>query len=146
MQLSQHFSLEELTHSDLATRKGIDNAPNVDQIENLKTLAGTLEQVRELLGHPIHINSGFRGIKLNAALGGAKASAHLEGLAADFVCPEFGTPQEICIEIAASNITFDQLIQEGAWVHISVDPRFRLQVLTAHFEGGKATYTSGLSA
>lgn len=145
MHLTTHFSLDELTASDLATRKSIDNTPNVDQIENLKILAGTLEQVRELLGHPLRINSGFRGVKLNAAVGGSKTSAHLDGLAADFVCPEFGTPQEIAIEIAASNITFDQLIQEGTWVHLSVDPRFRLQILTAHFEGGKAIYTNGIS-
>lgn len=146
MQLTEHFSLEELTHSEIALRKGIDNQPNADQIENLKTLAGTLEKVRELLGHPLHINSAFRGLKLNSAVGGSKTSAHLDGLAADFICPAFGTPQEIAVEIAASNITFDQLIYEGTWVHISVDPRYRLQVLTARFENGKATYTPGITA
>lgn len=144
MQLSEHFSLDELTHSDLAVRKGIDNTPDVDKVENLKILAGTLEQVRKLLGHPLHVNSAFRGPKLNAAVGGSKNSAHLEGLAADFTCPDYGDPKEICIEIAASNITFDQLIFEGSWVHISVDPRYRLQILTANFNNGKATYQSGI--
>jgi hypothetical protein len=144
VQASEHFSLEELTQSDVATRKGIDNTPDADTVENLKVLAGTLEQVRKLLEHPLHINSAYRGPKLNAAVGGSKVSAHLEGLAADFTCPEFGTPKEICLEIAASNITFDQLIYEGSWVHISVDPRYRLQILTANFSNGKATYISGL--
>lgn len=145
IQLTPHFTLEELTHSDLAVRKGIDNTPNVDQVENLKILAAEMEKVREILGHSVRINSGYRGVKLNTALGGTKTSAHLEGLAADFICPEYGAPKDICIELAASDLDFDQLIQEGTWVHLSVDPRMRRQVLTASFEGGKATYANGLT-
>jgi hypothetical protein len=141
LQLTEHFSLEELTHSDIGTRKGIDNTPDVDAVENLKVLARTMEQIRGLLGHPIHVNSGYRGPKLNSAVGGSKTSAHMEGLAADFVCPSFGTPKEIAVEIAASDIAFDQLIEEGTWVHISVDPRMRRQVLTATFSNGKASYS-----
>lgn len=144
MNLSQNFTLEELTHSDLAVRKGIKNDPDPDTLENLKTLASTLEQVREVLGTPILINSGYRCPKLNAAVGGSMTSAHVQGLAADFISPKFGTPREICLAVLKSGIPFDQIIQEGTWVHLSVDPRMRKQALTAHFANGKATYTQGI--
>jgi zinc D-Ala-D-Ala carboxypeptidase len=142
--LTEHFTLEELTHSEIAVRKGLDNTPNADQIQNLNILAGLLERVRDIVGGPLHIHSAFRSLKVNAAVGGSKNSAHLEGLAADFTCPSFGTPKEICIEIAASGLAFDQLIHEGGWVHISADPRYRQQILTANFKGGKATYVNGI--
>lgn len=142
--LTEHFTLEELCHSEIAVRKGIDNAPNADQIQNLNSLAGVLERVLDIVGGPLHINSAFRSLKLNTAVGGSKNSAHLEGLAADFTCPAFGTPKEICIEIAASGLAFDQLIYEGSWVHISADPRYRQQILTANFSGGKASYVNGI--
>ena len=148
MNLTDHFTLERLTHSDYAVRNNIDNTPNADQIENLKTLAQTLERVQKLLGGEIHVNSGYRCLKLNAALKGSQnpPSAHLEGYAADFTCPSFGTPLEICTAISKNRIPFDQLILEfGAWTHISVNPRMRQEVLTAHFTNGKVTYTQGLA-
>ena len=144
MRLTEHFMLEELVRSEIAVRKGLDNTPTEDIIQNLNILAGALERVRDLLGGPIFISSAYRSPKVNSAVGGSKTSAHLEGLAADFVCPSFGTPKEICIEIAASGLAFDQLIYEGSWVHLSVDPRYRQQVLTAVFSNGKATYSQGI--
>jgi zinc D-Ala-D-Ala carboxypeptidase len=144
MRLTEHFMLEELTRSEIAVRKGLDNTPTEDVIQNLNILAGALERVRDLLGGPIHISSAYRSPKVNSAVGGSKTSAHLEGLAADFTCPAFGTPKEICIEIAASGLAFDQLIYEGSWVHLSVDPRYRQQTLTATFSSGRATYSPGL--
>ena len=65
MKLSPHFSLEELTHSDIATRLGIDNTPTVEIINNLTFLAGELEYVRDILGNPMLISSGYRSYVLN---------------------------------------------------------------------------------
>ena len=141
MQLTDNFSLEELCFSEIATRKGIANDPTPDEIENLKILAQSLERIQKLFGHPIRISSGYRGQKVNAAIGGSTTSAHMEGYAADFTCPSFGTPLEVCKAIAASDLSFDQLIQEGTWAHLSIDPRMRRELLTATFSGGKATYS-----
>ena len=143
--LSEHFTLEDLTRSDVAIRKNLDNIPNAELIENLVELALALEKVRALLGYPIHINSAYRSVKVNAAVGGAYNSAHCLGYAADFTCEEFGTPQEVTQAIIDAGIAFDQLIYEGTWCHFSIDPRMRSEVLTAHFDGGRATYTEGIA-
>lgn len=142
--LSPHFTLEELTFSQTAQRKGIDNAPSIEIVAHLTTLAEGLEKVRSLLGEPIHITSGYRCQLLNAAIGGARHSAHMAGYAADFVCPGFGSPLQIVKAIAQSDIAFDQCIQEGTWVHISFDPAMRREVLTANFHQGEAYYTEGV--
>lgn len=120
MQLSEHFSLNELTHSDLAVRKGISNDPTPDVISNLTRLAELLEQVRKYLNKPISINSGYRCPKLNQAVGGQKASQHLLGCAADIRVSGM-TPDEIVKAIIQTDIQFDQMIREfDSWVHISV--------------------------
>ena len=142
MNLSDNFTLEQLTASGIALRKGIPNVPSADNIENLKVLAQTLERVQELLG-PLHIDSAYRSIRVNLAVGGSSHSAHIDGYAADIVAPGRG-PREVCEVIAGSGIHFDQLIQEGTWTHISVDPKMRQEVLTAHFLNGKVAYTKGL--
>jgi hypothetical protein len=144
MQLSNHFSLEELVRSDIASRKGLDNTPTPEIIANLTELALGLEKVRELLGHPIYVSSGYRGPKVNSAVGGSKNSAHMRGYAADFTSPGFGTPQDICHAIMDSTIDYDQLIFEGTWVHFSNDPQMRRMNLTAHFGNG-VTYTNGIA-
>lgn len=142
-QLTEHFSLEELTHSDTAERDGIDNTPSSDVLPNLQIVANGLELVRVLLGAPMHLNSGFRCPALNDEVHGVHHSAHEVGFAADFVAPDFGDPLAIVHAIQASDIQFDQVIQEGTWVHISFDPGMRRQVLTAHFGPGGTTYTAG---
>jgi hypothetical protein len=81
---------------------------------------------------------------LNKAVGGAFNSAHLSGYAVDFVCPDFGTPQKIAKHLADNLESFDQIIFEGTWVHISFAPAERKQLLTAHFGGGRTTYTEGV--
>lgn len=144
IKLSDHFTLEELTFSQTAGRKNIDNKPSLEKVAHLTRLAYCMEQVRALLGGPIRITSGYRSPALNAAIGGSKTSAHMNGYAADFVCPSFGSPLEIALTIAASSIKFDQCIQEGTWVHISFDPAMRREVLTAHFHQGEAYYTEGV--
>ena len=145
MNLSNNFTLEELTFSQTAVRKGLDNTPNDEQIANLTELAQSLERVQQLLGSPLHIDSAFRSPKVNSAIGGASTSAHLEGYAGDFTCPGFGTPKEVCEALKDSGIPFDQLIFENSWVHLSVAPRMRGEVLTASFSNGKASYTTGLT-
>ena len=122
--LSEHFTLEELTFSQTAARQGIDNTPSPEIIQNLVRVALALEEIRSLLGgSAIHVNSGYRGPELNTFIGGSKTSAHMTGLAADFIAPAFGTVLEIAQAIAASDIIFDQLIHEyGTWVHIGLAP------------------------
>ncbi|AOJ86743.1 peptidase M15 [Burkholderia sp. MSMB0856] len=150
MKLTDHFALSELTQSETATRRGIGNSPPLTIVENLKRTAQTLEKVRTLLGaKPILVSSGYRSPALNKAVGGAANSAHVQGLAADFICPGFGSPLEICKRLVEARVEFDQLIQEGTWVHIGLAPagqRPRRQVLTAHFGGGATRYSTGLPA
>jgi zinc D-Ala-D-Ala carboxypeptidase len=123
MRLSPHFSLEELTNSDTATRLGIDNTPTVEVIDNLTFLANELEYVRTILGHPMLISSGFRCHALNDHLGSNRTSSHTKGLAVDFICPSFGNPRSVCDAIITANINYDQVILEyGRWVHLSFHP------------------------
>ena len=146
MKLSEHFTLDELTASETALRKGINNTAPPVITEKLRMLAATLEQVRSLLGNnSIRISSGYRCLELNRAIGSGDLSAHTLGYAVDFTCPGFGTPKEVANKIAESPIRFDQVIYEGTWVHLSIDPRNRREVLTAHFGKGKTSYTKGIA-
>jgi zinc D-Ala-D-Ala carboxypeptidase len=120
MRLSENFSLEELTASETAARKGIDNTPSEEVIDNLKRLAAALQEVRALLNHrAILVSSGYRSPELNQAVGGSATSDHCKGLAADFICPSYGTPNDIVRAIAASGLSFKQVIREfDRWVHL----------------------------
>jgi hypothetical protein len=143
--LTPHFTLDELTASQTATRRGIDNKPTIQILRNLTSLAETLEQVRALVGQPLTISSGYRCPDLNKWVGGASNSAHTLGLAADITCKGM-TPQELARRIRASDIAFDQLIYEGTWVHLGLSATTpRREVLTAHFDGGRATYSKGIA-
>lgn len=145
MKISVHFDLDEATASDTAVRKGIDNTPSDTVLQNMRAAAASLELVRALLLVPVLINSWFRCLLLNRAIGSSDTSAHVEGWAIDFKAPAFGTPKVICEAIIKAGIKFDQLIFEGTWVHISFDPRMRMQVLSATFVNGKARYTKGIA-
>src|SRR5262249_23987307 len=121
MQLTEHFSLEELVASEVAARSGIDNTPPPGIVSNLKTLAEGLERVRAVLGgEPIHIKSGYRCRALNAAIGGASDSMHMQGLAADILCPGVGPPLIVCRAIVTAGIETDQVIYEfRQWCHVA---------------------------
>jgi hypothetical protein len=118
--LSVHFTLEELTHSEIAERKGLDNTPNEQEIYNLNRLAALLEIVRAVLGQPIMINSAFRSKAVNDAVGSKDTSQHRLGCAADIRVPGM-TPKEVVLACQAKGVPFDQIIEEfGSWTHISV--------------------------
>lgn len=120
MQLSEHFSLAELTVSEVALRKGLSNLPEGIEVDNLVRLANKLEEVRKVLGKPIMVNSAFRSVEVNAAVGGVKTSQHCVGCAADIKVPGM-TPDEVVRAIVASDIQYDQLIREfDSWTHISI--------------------------
>jgi len=137
-QLTRHFTLEELTASQEAARRGIDNTPNAGALANLQRLAETMEHVRHLLDNkPITVTSAYRSPGVNKAVGGAAGSAHLSGAAIDFICPGFGTPLEICrwLEPQMARLAIDQLIHEfGTWVHLGLAVP-RLQALTIDDRG-----------
>ena len=146
--LSEHFTLDEATHSTTALRLGIDNTQVIPEIiSNTKITAVKMEKVRVILGEPIHIDSWIRSLQLNQALGSKDNSKHLLGFAVDFICPTFGTPETICKMLIsyADLLRFDQLIFEHTWVHIgfcSPDTKSRGQVLTLLQDG---TYAVGLT-
>jgi len=121
MNISEHFTLEELSFSAAAARLGLDNTPSPTVMTNLKLVAAAMEQVRARLGNrPIVVHSGYRSPEVNQAVGGIVTSTHCRGLACDFVCPAFGTPAEVALAILKSNIAYDQLILEYGWVHIGL--------------------------
>jgi len=124
MMLSEHFSLEELTASEVAARAGIDNTPSSEAMRNLLRLAEGLEMVRAALdNNAIHVTSGYRSLRLNQMVGGSKNSMHIEGLAADIICAAFGPPLGVCRAIATSGIPADQIIHEfSRWCHVGFAP------------------------
>jgi len=117
-QLTPHFSLEELTHTDHRT---LDNTPNETEKANLKRLAEFLEQVKSALGgKPVMVNSAFRSKAVNDAVGSKDTSQHRVGCAADLRVPGM-TPDQVVRAVIAANLPFDQIIREfDAWTHISV--------------------------
>ena len=146
MLLSPHFTLEEATFSETATRFNINNSPSDAVIQTMTETAGKMEVVRAMLGaRVLVITSWFRCLTLNRKIKSLDTSAHIQGFGVDFKCPTYGTPREIIKSLLNTGLSFDQMIEEGTWVHISFDPRNRMQVLTAIFDKkGNATYKVGL--
>jgi hypothetical protein len=120
MKLSPNFSLEELTFSQVASRRSIDNTPSDKVKDNLERLAFFLEQVRKVFNKPFLISSGYRSREVNESVGGSKTSQHCEGCAADFNVKGM-SPNAVVRAIVDANIPYDQVILEfDSWVHISV--------------------------
>ena len=120
MKLSPNFSLEELTFSQVASRRGIDKTPSAKVKDNLKRLAFFLEQVRKVFNKPFLISSGYRSREVNESVGGSKTSQHCEGCAADFNVKGV-SPDAVVRAIVNADIPYDQVILEfDSWVHISI--------------------------
>jgi uncharacterized protein YcbK (DUF882 family) len=140
MKLTEHFSLEELTHTD---HREYDNTPNDKELENLKRLAEFLEEVKTLLGgKPIMVNSAFRSKQVNDAVGSRDTSQHRIGCAVDIRVPEL-TPDQVVKAVIASSLPYDQVIREfDRWTHLSIpntpDAKPRKQALIIDKAGTRA--------
>ena len=154
MNLSANFTLKELTKSDTATRLGLDNTPDDEALENLKTLCEmVLQPVREHYGKSVTVNSAYRSPESNAAVNGSKSSDHCKGMAADIEI--VGVANADLAQWIMDNLEYTQLILEfytpgipdSGWVHVSYDPNnLKKQELTATKVAGKTTYLNGLVA
>lgn len=126
MKRIKYFSLAEFIHSATAKRLNIDNTPTFEIVDNLNRLADYLDNIREKLGKPILVSSGYRCPVLNKAVGGVYNSQHQKGLAADLVCADMSKLESVLRETGG----FDQLIKEhrkgfpnSFWFHVSVCAR-----------------------
>ena len=154
MNLTANFTLKELTKSDTATRLGLDNTPDDEALENLKTLCEmVLQPVRDHYGKGVKVNSAYRSPESNAAVGGSKTSDHCKGMAADIEIP--GVANADLAQFIMDNLNYTQLILEfytpgipdSGWVHVSYDPNnLKKQELTATKVAGKTQYLPGLVA
>lgn len=149
--IGTHFWLSEFLRSDIAVRRGLDNMPGAQALANVMNILGPgMQRVRDLLSVPVLVTSGFRSAEVNAAVGGSSSSQHLQGLAADFIAPQFGTARKVAQYLGErwNEVRYDQLIYEGSWVHISfaaMHSAARQELLTAHFAGGRVTYSRGVA-
>jgi len=118
MNLSLHFTLEELTFTD---HREYDNTPNEQELANLKRLSLFLEEVKKLLGgKAIMVNSAFRSAEVNRAVKSTDKSQHRLGCACDFRVPNM-TPDEVVQAIINSDLQYDQVIREfDRWTHVSI--------------------------
>ena len=149
MQLSQNFSLIELTKSQTAERKGIDNTPSTEHQENLKSLCEMiLQPIRDHFGQVVSVSSGYRSPELCVAIGSSTQSQHAKGEASDFEI--FGVSNKELADWINENLDYDQLILEywkgedepnSGWVHCSyTNGSNRKQYLRAYKENGSTKY------
>jgi hypothetical protein len=147
MIITKNLTLQELIHSNTAKAKGIDNSPTNEHLRNLIEIANNIFQpLRDGIGKPIRISSGYRSEKLNKAVGGSKTSQHNKGQALDLVATTGFTNKDI-FDYIKKNLEFDQLIFEFGtdknpdWVHVSYNKgKNRNQVLKAIKKDGKTVY------
>ena len=123
IKLTKNFTLDEMCRSTVARKKGIRNTPSLTAIKNLTALCeNVLQPLRDKLGKPVTINSGYRCPLLNRLIGGANGSQHVKGEAADIKCENFEYAKNIVL-IIMEHFVFDQLIIEtkkgATWVHVS---------------------------
>lgn len=149
MQLTPHFSLEEMTRSASALRNGIDNTPPPEVIERLTRVAKTLEIIRSHFNKRIRVSSGYRSPEINRLVGGSLLSAHCKGLAVDFTIDDV-PPAVVCTWISDNLTGFDQVIYEfgpTGWCHLglsAVEDCARQQTLSAVKSLGKTKYLAGI--
>jgi hypothetical protein len=154
MKLSENFWLSEMTKSQTAVRLGIDNTPNAQAVENLKTLATkVLQPVRDHFKQAVTVSSGYRAPKVNQAVGGSGTSDHTRGQAADIEI--IGVSNYDLALWISQNLQYTQLILEfytpgepsSGWVHVSYDPQnLKKENLTAAKTASRTVYHRGLVA
>ena len=154
MNLTENFSLHEMTKSETALRKDMPNEPTEADIANLKLLAEkVLQPLRDHYGVGIKVNSGYRSPDVNAAVGGSRTSDHCKGQAADIEIA--GVPNATLAQYIKDSLQYTQLILEfytpgvpdSGWVHVSYDSNnLKCQTLTAVKKDGKTVYLNGLVA
>ena len=147
MNLTRNFTLSELTKSDTAIRKGINNNPSAEQVEKLKALCeNILQPVRDHFGR-VKVTSGFRSVELCLAIGSSQNSQHARAEAADFECP--GVDNAELADWIHKNLPYDQLILEfytpgepnSGWIHCSwIDGTPRASFLRAYKSEGRTKY------
>ena len=147
--ISEHVSYKEGTYSVTATRLGVDNTPNDEQLANMELVAEKVfEPLREWVGGPIKINSFFRGLELNKAIGGARKSQHMKGQAMDIDDNYGNATNAEMYHWIKENLDFDQLIWEFGdddnpnWLHVSYVSKEdnRNRCLKAYKEQGRSKY------
>ena len=149
MKLTENFSLNELTKSQTAERKGIDNTPSAEHQENLKSLCEMiLQPIRDHFGQVVSVSSGYRSPELCVAIGSSTKSQHAKGQASDFEI--FGVSNKELADWIDKNLDYDQLILEywkgedepnSGWVHCSFNAQGnRKQYLRAYKENGSTKY------
>ena len=148
MRLSPNFTLEEMTRSQTASRREIDNTPDLQEIENLKILCLLLEKIRAGQNGAVIVSSGFRSYTLNKAIGGASKSAHMDGLAADIkIVGKSSRETALWIRDNLKGEYDTNILEFGRWVHIAIakesaEPRSR--DLTAIKRDGRTVYLKGI--
>ena len=149
MKLTENFSLNELTKSQTAERKGIDNTPSAEHQENLKSLCEMiLQPIRDHFEQVVSVSSGYRSPELCVAIGSSTQSQHAKGQASDFEI--FGISNKELADYIDQNLDYDQLILEywkgedepnSGWVHCSFNTQGnRKQYLRAYKENGSTKY------
>ena len=145
--LSEHFTIKELTYSDTAIRLGIDNSATEQVLINLQNVVQfILEPLRNYFDKPIKINSGYRSVELCKAIGSKPTSQHTLGEAVDFEV--IGIPNQVASEWLVKNLDFDQCILEfwnpdiynSGWIHCSYSLINRKQYLKAYTANGRTVY------
>ena len=147
--ISNHISYKEGTYSNTAIRRGIDNTPNEEQLSNMHLIANEVfEPLRVYANGPIKINSFFRSVELNKAIGGSSKSQHCKGQAIDLDDTFSALTNAEMYEFIKENLDFDQMIWEFGnddnpnWVHVSYVSKEenRNRCLLAYKEGKKTKY------
>ena len=149
MKISDHITYAEAIHSNTAKRRGIDNTPSEVQVLSMKLLADKVfEPLRKWVGGPIKVNSFFRSIALNEAIGGAASSQHCKGQAIDIDDVYGRKTNAEMYKWIQENLDYDQMIWEFGtdtqpnWIHVSYVSKEenRNKCLKAYKEHGKTKY------